>query len=141
MQRKLPSRLSAEPQGTRARQGLVATLAERGGTAGIPAAIEARSQRIQTGCHPKSAEPCQLAAVIGKVFWEGGLHGTGAAGEVTEHLEALKQKELLRTHPRRRCTMTASMPSARRMTSSAMWPMRRSRGPTGAAPPSPGWLD
>jgi len=40
----------------------------------------------------------QLAAVIGKVFWEGGLRALGAAGNVTDHLEALEQKDLLRNH-------------------------------------------
>jgi serine/threonine protein kinase/DNA-binding CsgD family transcriptional regulator len=79
---------------------LVATIAERGGTAGIPAAIKALIAARLDRLPPQERRALQLAAVIGKVFWEGGLHALGAAGEVTEHLEALKQKELLRTHPR-----------------------------------------
>ena len=79
---------------------LVATIAERGGTAGIPAAIKALIAARLDRLPPQERRALQLAAVIGKVFWEGGLRALGAAGEVTEHLEALKQKELLRTHPR-----------------------------------------
>jgi class 3 adenylate cyclase/DNA-binding CsgD family transcriptional regulator/Tfp pilus assembly protein PilF len=79
---------------------LVATIAERGGTTGIPGAIKALiAARLDT-LPPQERRAMQLAAVIGKVFWEGGLHALGATGDVTEHLEALKQKELLRTHPR-----------------------------------------
>ena len=79
---------------------LVATIAERGGTAGIPSAIKALIAARLDRLPPQERRALQLAAVIGKVFWEGGLRALGAAGEVTEHLEALKQKELLRTHPR-----------------------------------------
>jgi predicted ATPase/class 3 adenylate cyclase len=79
---------------------LVATIAERGGTAGIPSAIKALIAARLDRLPPQERRAMQLAAVIGKVFWEGGLRALGAAGDVTEHLEALKQKELLRTHPR-----------------------------------------
>ena len=42
----------------------------------------------------------QLAAVIGKVFWEGGLRALGASGNVNAHLEALEQKDLMRSQLR-----------------------------------------
>ena len=79
---------------------LVATIAERGGTTGIPGAIKALiAARLDT-LPPQERRAMQLAAVIGKVFWEGGLRALGATGDVTEHLEALEQKDLLRTHLR-----------------------------------------
>src|SRR6266571_7463128 len=79
---------------------LVATIAERGEITGIPSAIKALiAARLDT-LPPQERRAIQLAAVIGKVFWEGGLRALGAAGNVTEYLEALKQKELLRTHSR-----------------------------------------
>src|SRR2546427_269345 len=49
---------------------------------------------------PQERRAMQLAAVIGKVFWEGGLRALGAAGDVTDHLEALEQREMLRSHHR-----------------------------------------
>src|SRR5215471_11333827 len=79
---------------------LVATIAERGRTTGIPGAIKALIAARLDALPPQQRRALQLAAVIGKVFWEGGLRALGAAGEVTEHLETLEQKELLRNHPR-----------------------------------------
>src|SRR5262249_46316763 len=79
---------------------MVATTAERGGCTGIASAIKTLiAARLDT-LPPQQRRAMQLAAVIGKVFWEGGLRALGAAGDVTEHLEALEQKELLRSHPR-----------------------------------------
>ncbi len=79
---------------------LVAMIAERGGTTGIPSAIKALiAARLDT-LPPQERRVMQLAAVIGKVFWEGGLRALGAAGDVTGHLDKLEQKELLRNHIR-----------------------------------------
>jgi class 3 adenylate cyclase/DNA-binding CsgD family transcriptional regulator len=79
---------------------MVATIVERGEITGIPSAIKALiAARLDT-LPPQERIAIQLAAVIGKVFWEGGLRALGAAGEVTDHLEALEQKELLRSHHR-----------------------------------------
>ncbi len=79
---------------------LVATIAERGRTTGIPTAIKALiAARLDT-LSSQERRALQLAAVVGKVFWEGGLRALGAAGEVTEQLEVLEQKELLRSHSR-----------------------------------------
>jgi len=79
---------------------LVAMIAERGGATGIPGAIKALIAARLDALPPQERRAMQLAAVIGKVFWEGGLRALGAAGDVTEHLEALEQKDLLRTHLR-----------------------------------------
>jgi serine/threonine protein kinase/predicted ATPase len=79
---------------------MVATIAERGEITGIPSAIKALiAARLDT-LPPQERRAIQLAAVIGKVFWEGGLRALGAAGDVTDHLETLGQKELLRSHHR-----------------------------------------
>jgi tetratricopeptide (TPR) repeat protein len=79
---------------------LVATIAERGQTTGIPSAIKALiAARLDT-LPQEQRRAIHLAAVIGKVFWAGGLRALGAAGDVTDHLEALEQKELLRSHHR-----------------------------------------
>ncbi len=79
---------------------MVATIAERGEITGIPSAIKALiAARLDT-LPPQERRAIQLAAVIGKVFWEGGLRALGAAGGVIDHLEALEQKELLRSHHR-----------------------------------------
>ncbi len=79
---------------------MVTTIAERGEIAGIPSAIKALiAARLDT-LPPQERRAIQLAAVIGKVFWEGGLRALGAAGGVIDHLEALEQKELLRSHHR-----------------------------------------
>ncbi len=79
---------------------LVATIAERGQTTGIPSAIKALIAARLDMLPPQERRAMQLAAVIGNVFWEGGLRALGAVGEVTDHLEALEQKDLLRTHLR-----------------------------------------
>jgi class 3 adenylate cyclase/tetratricopeptide (TPR) repeat protein len=79
---------------------LVATMAERGATTSIPSAIKAVIAARLDALPPRERRALQLAAVIGKVFWEGGLHALGATSDLTEHLEALGQKELLRTHLR-----------------------------------------
>ena len=78
---------------------LVATIAERG-TTGIPPAIKALISARLDALPPQERRAIQLAAVIGKVFWEGGLHALGASGDVTTHLEALEQKDLLRSQLR-----------------------------------------
>jgi len=79
---------------------LVATIAERGGTTGVPSAIKALISARLDALPPEERRAIQLAAVIGKVFWEGGLRALGASSEVNTHLEALEQKDLLRIQPR-----------------------------------------
>ena len=79
---------------------LVATIAERGGTAGIPSAIKALISARLDALPPDEHRSIQLAAVIGKVFWEGGLRALGASGDVATHLEALEQKDLIRGQSR-----------------------------------------
>ncbi len=79
---------------------LVATIAERGGTTGIPSAIKALISARLDALPPEERRAIQLAAVIGKVFWEGGLRALGASGDVAAHLEALEQKDLLRSQLR-----------------------------------------
>jgi class 3 adenylate cyclase/tetratricopeptide (TPR) repeat protein len=79
---------------------LVATIAERGGTTGVPSAIKALISARLDALLPEERRAIQLAAVIGKVFWEGGLRTLGASGNVTAQLEALEQKDLLRSQLR-----------------------------------------
>src|SRR5713226_6052034 len=79
---------------------LIATIAERGGTTGIPSAIKALISARLDALPPEERRTIQLAAVIGKVFWEGGLRALGASGDMTTHLEALEQKDLLRGQSR-----------------------------------------
>ncbi len=79
---------------------LIATIAERGGTTGIPSAIKALISARLDALPPEERRAIQLAAVIGKVFWEGGLRALGASGDVAAHLEALEQKDLLRSQLR-----------------------------------------
>ena len=77
---------------------LVATFVERGGITGIPPAIRALISTRLDLLPPPERRAIQLAAVIGKVFWEGGLRALGAVGDMTEYLEALQQKALLRSN-------------------------------------------
>jgi class 3 adenylate cyclase/tetratricopeptide (TPR) repeat protein len=79
---------------------LVATIAERGGTMGVPSAIKALISARLDVLAPEERRAIQLAAVIGKVFWEGGLRALGASDDVNTHLEVLEQKDLLRSQPR-----------------------------------------
>src|SRR6266849_3764178 len=58
---------------------LVATIAERGGTTGVPSAIKALISARLDALPPEERRAIQLAAVIGKVFWEGGLRALGAS--------------------------------------------------------------
>jgi len=50
---------------------LVATIAERGGTTGVPSAIKALISARLDALSPGERKAMQLAAVICKVFWEG----------------------------------------------------------------------
>ncbi len=77
---------------------LVATFAERGETTGIPLAIKALILTRLDMLPPQERRALQLAAVIGKVFWQGGLHALGAVGTIAEPLEALLEKALLQNH-------------------------------------------
>ncbi|MBA2451176.1 MAG: AAA family ATPase, partial [Chloroflexi bacterium] len=76
---------------------LVATVAERGGAAGIPSAIKALISARLDALPIEERSALQLAAVFGKVFWDGGLDALGpSAGaigpraSVTEQLDALE---------------------------------------------------
>ena len=78
---------------------LVATVAERGGAAGIPSAIKALISARLDLLPTEERGVLQLAAVVGKHFWEGGLRVLVAPGDVAEHLEVLEQKDLIRAQP------------------------------------------
>jgi class 3 adenylate cyclase/transcriptional regulator with XRE-family HTH domain/tetratricopeptide (TPR) repeat protein len=77
---------------------LVAMIAESGQSAGVPAAIKMLiAARLDT-LPPEERTIIQLAAIFGKVFWEGGLRALGGrvVGSIADLLEALEQKDLLR---------------------------------------------
>jgi class 3 adenylate cyclase len=81
---------------------MVAMIAERGQVTGVPSLIKlliaARFDALPVG----ERNIIQLAAVFGKTFWESGLRalGAGTRRDIREHLEALEQKDLLRSQPR-----------------------------------------
>ncbi len=79
---------------------LVATIAERGGTKGIPSAIKALIAARLDLLSAEERRAIQLAAVIGKVFWVGGLRALGGQGNLIDQLEELEQKDLLRSQMR-----------------------------------------
>ena len=83
---------------------LVATVAERGGVAatGMPSAIKALISARLDALPPEERGMLQRAAVFGKVFWEGGLRALGGDGALTDQLDALEHKDLLRAQPRSR---------------------------------------
>jgi class 3 adenylate cyclase/tetratricopeptide (TPR) repeat protein len=76
---------------------LVATISERSGAAGIPATIKALISARLDGLPPEERGALQQAAVFGKAFWVGGLRTLGTPGEVTDRLERLERKDLLRS--------------------------------------------
>lgn len=87
---------------------LVATLAERGGGFGIPSAIKALLSARLDALPPEQRRTIQLASVLGKVFWAGGVAALGTGAQVSGHrsgqevdaaLAALCQRELLRERP------------------------------------------
>jgi predicted ATPase len=79
---------------------LIATIAERGAAQGIPSAIKALIAARLDSLPAKERRVIQLAAVIGKVFWASGLRALGASGSITDLLEELEQKDLLRSQLR-----------------------------------------
>ena len=79
---------------------LVATIAEWGANHGIPSAIKALIAARLDSLPAKERRAIQLAAIIGKVFWVGGLRALGAESNITDHLEELEQKDLLRSQQR-----------------------------------------
>jgi len=89
---------------------LVATVAERGGAAGIPSAIKGLISARLDSLPADERRAVQLAAVFGKHFWEGGLEAlrapgdpsTGSGQAVADLLEGLELKDLVRSQPRSR---------------------------------------
>ncbi len=81
---------------------LVATIAESGGTAGLPAAIKGLIAARLDGLPLEQRSVLQRAAVFGKTFWTGGLRALGATGDVVASLQALEEKDLLRVQARSR---------------------------------------
>jgi class 3 adenylate cyclase/tetratricopeptide (TPR) repeat protein len=79
---------------------LVATIAERGRAKGIPSAIKALIAARLDALPVEERRAIQLAAVIGRVFWVGGLRALGASSNIINLLEELEQKDLVRSHLR-----------------------------------------
>ena len=79
---------------------LVATIAERGQSAGVPSAIKALIAARLDALPAGERLLLQLAAVFGKAFWLGGLSALGAERNVTENLERLEKKDFLRSQSR-----------------------------------------
>jgi tetratricopeptide (TPR) repeat protein len=79
---------------------LVATIAERGRAKGIPSAIKALIAARLDSLPSEERRAIQIAAVIGKVFWVGGLWALGASSNIIDHLEELEQKDLVRSQVR-----------------------------------------
>jgi tetratricopeptide (TPR) repeat protein len=79
---------------------LVATIAERGRAKGIPSAIKALIAARLDALPGEERRAIQFAAVIGRVFWVGGLRALGASGNIINLLEELEQKDLVRSHLR-----------------------------------------
>lgn len=79
---------------------LVATIAERGQTGGVPSAIKALIAARLDALPPGERLLLQLAAVFGKSFWLGGLCALGAERDVSSNLERLEKKDLLRSQSR-----------------------------------------
>jgi class 3 adenylate cyclase/tetratricopeptide (TPR) repeat protein len=79
---------------------LVATVAERGAAAGTPSALKALISARLDALRPADRRTLQLAAVLGKAFWSGGLPALGAAGDVAEQMQALEHKDLIRVQAR-----------------------------------------
>jgi class 3 adenylate cyclase/tetratricopeptide (TPR) repeat protein len=78
---------------------LVAMVAERGQVSGIPSAIKLLISARLDALPPEERQTLQLASVLGSTFWEGGLR-TLITRDVTNPLEALEQKGLLRAQMR-----------------------------------------
>jgi class 3 adenylate cyclase/transcriptional regulator with XRE-family HTH domain/tetratricopeptide (TPR) repeat protein len=78
---------------------MVAMIAERGpvAAAGIPSMIKALLAARLDGLPPEQRSLLQLAAVFGKIFWAGGVRALGAASDTIELLDALEQKDFLRS--------------------------------------------
>jgi class 3 adenylate cyclase/tetratricopeptide (TPR) repeat protein len=81
---------------------LVATIAERPEASGIPSAIKALIAARLDALPVEHRRVLQRASVFGKHFWEGGVAALGGHGSVTESLDLLEQRDLLRPQPRSR---------------------------------------
>jgi tetratricopeptide (TPR) repeat protein len=78
---------------------LVATIAERGSADAVPVAIKGLIAARLDALPAAERKGLQVAAVCGKAFWEGGLRALGMPAALTEHLDALEQKDLIRAEP------------------------------------------
>ena len=78
---------------------LVATIAERGSTDAVPAAIKGLIAARLDALPAAERRLLQVAAVCGKVFWEGGLRALAMSADLPERLDALEQKDLIRAQP------------------------------------------
>jgi tetratricopeptide (TPR) repeat protein len=79
---------------------LVAVLAERGGESGVPSAIKALIAARLDALPPAESQTLQLAAVFGKVFWQGGVAALEPIPGLAKHSERLESRDLLRPQPR-----------------------------------------
>ncbi len=83
---------------------IVAMIAERGLDAGVPSVIKMLIAARLDALPPAERRPIQLAAVLGKGFWAGGLQAlepsVGAGSVLVALLEALEEKDLVRPVPR-----------------------------------------
>ncbi len=79
---------------------LVAMIAERGIGGGIPSAIKALISARLDSLRSDERNAIQLASVFGKVFWQGGLRALGGGDATAAMIEALEQKDLIRSQPR-----------------------------------------
>ena len=79
---------------------LVATVNERGVAGLVPSSIKLLIQARLDALPASERQTLQRAAVFGKAFWEGGLRALGVAEPISEQLEALERKDLLRSQPR-----------------------------------------
>jgi class 3 adenylate cyclase/tetratricopeptide (TPR) repeat protein len=81
---------------------LVAMIAERGelGAGGIPSVIKALLAARVDALPLEERSTIQLAAVFGKIFWLGGVRALDGISDVSERLEVLEHKDLLRSKSR-----------------------------------------
>jgi tetratricopeptide (TPR) repeat protein len=81
---------------------MVAMVAEGGQSSGVPAVIKVLIATRLDALPLRERDSLQLAAIFGKVFWDGGLQEISGQshGTINEVLEALEQKDLLRILPR-----------------------------------------
>jgi tetratricopeptide (TPR) repeat protein len=81
---------------------IVAMIAEGGPAAGVPSVIKMLIAARLDALPPDERHTLQLAAVLGKTIWPGGLTALGAGSQTTVAvaLDNLEQKDLVRPLPR-----------------------------------------